>query len=29
MAIEVPQGKLPSLGILQGATITDDNAACT
>lgn len=28
-AIEVPQGKLPSLGILPGATITDDNAACT
>lgn len=28
-AIEVPQGKLPSLGILPGATIVDDNAGCT
>jgi uncharacterized membrane protein (UPF0127 family) len=27
-AIEVPQGKLPSLGIVQGATIVDDKVGC-
>lgn len=28
ITIEVPQGNLPSLGIVDGATITDDNTAC-
>ena len=27
--IEVPQGNLPSLGIVEGSTVVDDNAPCT
>jgi uncharacterized membrane protein (UPF0127 family) len=29
LTIEVPQGNLPKLGIVEGATIIDDNAPCT
>jgi uncharacterized membrane protein (UPF0127 family) len=28
LAIEVPQGRLPNLGIVEGATITDLNQSC-
>ena len=29
LTIEVPQGNLPRLGIVQGSTVVDDNTACT
>jgi hypothetical protein len=28
MAIEVPQGKLQELGLVEGSTITDNKTAC-
>jgi uncharacterized membrane protein (UPF0127 family) len=28
-AIEVPQGRLPALGLVEGSTMTDTGAACS